>query len=169
MPVIVLVAMDNQRGIGLNNNLPWHLPEDLIRFKKQTTGHAIIMGRKTWESLPKAPLPNRLNIVLSKNPDALGLPVPTASTLAEGIKLSEGSGLSTTYIIGGSSVYKLAIETQLATHLIITQVSGTWPCDTYFPNPEPFYQLSHVEDQFVSQSINCTVECWTINPNHSKF
>ncbi|MBD98126.1 MAG: dihydrofolate reductase [Candidatus Marinamargulisbacteria bacterium] len=168
MAIIVLVAMDTQRGIGINNKLPWHIPEDLIRFKKQTTGQAIIMGRKTWESLPKAPLPNRLNIVLSKNPDTLNLPVPTVSTLADGIKLSERLGVSTTYIIGGSSVYKLAIETQLATHLMITQLSGTWACDTHFPNPEPFYQLSHVKDQFMSQSIECTVECWTINPSHSR-
>lgn len=169
MHVIVLVAMDTNRGIGINNQLPWHIPEDLIRFKQQTTGQAIIMGRKTWESLPKAPLPNRLNIVLSRNPDAFNVPVPVVSTLAAGIRTAQEAGVSTTYIIGGATVYQQTIQEKIATQLIITQVSGSWECDTHFPDPEPFYQLDHVEDRFVSQSITCTIERWTINSNHPKF
>ena len=168
MKVVVLVAMDANRGIGINNQLPWHIPEDLVRFKQQTSGQAIIMGRKTWESLPKAPLPNRLNIVLSRNPGALDIAAPVVSTLADGIAVAQSHGVSTAYIVGGSAVYQQAIEHQLATELIITQVSGTWECDTFFPNPKPFYKLNQIKEGFVSQTIACQIESWTIDSNHSK-
>ena len=164
MNVVVLVAMDTNRGIGINNQLPWHIPEDLVRFKQQTSDQAIIMGRKTWESLPKAPLPNRLNIVLSRNPKALNLSVPAVSTLEDGIAIAqEQEGVSTIYIIGGSTVYQQAIEEQIATELIITQVSGTWECDTFFPNPAPTYQFSHTITYFNSNNIACRIEQWTRN------
>ena len=66
----MIVAADSKNGIGINNELPWHLSDDLKRFKEITTGHSVIMGRNTWFSLPKRPLPNRRNIVLT--PDPLG-------------------------------------------------------------------------------------------------
>ena len=67
MNIHIIWAQDNNGGIGKDNKLPWHISEDLINFKKITSIHTIIMGRKTWDSLPKKPLPNRRNIVLSSN------------------------------------------------------------------------------------------------------
>src|SRR3954453_14410283 len=77
--ITFIVAIDRKRGIGIRNQLPWHLPEDLAHFKRTTTGHPIIMGRKTFESIGR-PLPNRRNIVVTRNPDWQAAGVETAAS-----------------------------------------------------------------------------------------
>jgi dihydrofolate reductase len=123
----ILVAMDAQRGIGVNNTLPWRLPEDLAHFKRTTTGHPVLMGRKTFESIGR-PLPNRRNIVISRNSDFAPPGVEVARSLADAIALT---GQELAFIIGGAQIYAQAID--LADTLIITEIAHTFECDAFFP------------------------------------
>lgn len=132
----LIVACGENRVIGKENKLPWNLPRDLAYFKKVTTGHVILMGRKTYESIGK-PLPNRVNIVLSRS--------MLKSNNAEYFFQSEGNLLVTQgmdivykyatardiYIIGGADIYNQFLN--LADEIYMTQVHGEFEGDTYFP------------------------------------
>ncbi|MDE6237489.1 MAG: dihydrofolate reductase [Muribaculaceae bacterium] len=123
-----IVAMSRDGAIGKNGDLPWHLPEDLRHFKELTMGHAVIMGRKTWESLPKRPLPGRRNIVVSHNPGYATEGAETFASIEEAIEACD----ETPYIIGGASVYSAALP--YLTHLDITLIDATVDdADTFFP------------------------------------
>lgn len=128
-----VVAMDAERGIGLNNGIPWHLPEDLRNFKRLTMGHPILMGRHTWESLGR-PLPGRQNIVLSRS----GISVPPGVVL-----LRHAADLAKTelmheevMVIGGAQIYA-ALLPELE-RLYVSRVPGVHGADTFFP---PFEHL----------------------------
>ena len=104
MEVHLIWAQDNRGGIGENGNLPWHISEDLKNFKKITSGSTIVMGRKTWESLPIKPLPNRDNIIMStKNQYA----VTTYNSYEECINELSKKNIKKIFIIGGRSLYEL--------------------------------------------------------------
>ena len=128
--ISLIVAMGQQRQIGLKGKIPWHLKADLLNFKKLTIGHPVIMGRKTFESIGKA-LPNRLNIVLTSQPPKIDLPdicpVPDLKTAIEKAILTNPE----IFIIGGETLYRQALP--LAHQLIITHVDYDGPADTYFP------------------------------------
>lgn len=122
----IIVAMTDDRVIGKDNTLPWHIPEDLHRFKALTMGHPIIMGRRTFESIGKA-LPGRTNIVVTSQP--LTVPgVLTARSLDEALALSSSDE---TFIIGGSRLFAEALPK--ADRLYITLIHDKIEGDTYFP------------------------------------
>jgi dihydrofolate reductase len=123
----LIVAMDAQRGIGVNNTLPWHLPEDLAHFKRLTSGHPIIMGRKTFDSIGRA-LPNRRNIVVTRNAQWRHEGTEAVASLEEAIALV---GDTDAFIIGGAQIFAEAIA--LAEHIVITEIDHTFECDTFFP------------------------------------
>jgi dihydrofolate reductase len=123
----IVVAIDAQRGMGVNNTLPWHLPEDLAHFKRVTTGHPIIMGRKTFDSIGR-PLPNRRNIVVTRNADWRHDGVDAVTSLADAIALA---GDQEACIIGGAQIFKESMH--LADRLVITEIDHTFECDTFFP------------------------------------
>ncbi|MRW83709.1 dihydrofolate reductase [Pseudoduganella sp. FT26W] len=123
----IIVATDAQRGIGINNTLPWKLPEDLAHFKRLTTGHPIIMGRKTFDSIGR-PLPNRRNIVITRNADWRHDGVEVVGSIEAAIALLDGAE---GFVIGGAEIYKQSL--QLADQLIITQIAHTFDCDAFFP------------------------------------
>ncbi|MEC5216804.1 dihydrofolate reductase [Actimicrobium sp. GrIS 1.19] len=123
----LIVATDAAGGIGINNTLPWKLPEDLAHFKRTTTGHPILMGRKTFESIGRA-LPNRRNIVVSRNPDWRHDGVETALSLQAGLNLCDGDAV---FVIGGAELYRLALP--LAQRLIVTEIAARFDCDAFFP------------------------------------
>jgi len=123
----IIVAMSKNRVIGINNKLPWHIAEDLKRFKKLTSGYSIIMGRKTYESIGK-PLPNRKNIIVTKNLNFQAEGVSVTHSLTEALNLSANN---TVFIIGGGQIYQQALP--LATHLLITFVDIKIDGDTFFP------------------------------------
>jgi dihydrofolate reductase len=127
----LVVAIDAQRGIGIDNQLPWHLPEDLAHFKRVTLGKPIVMGRKTFDSIGR-PLPKRRNIVITRNPDWSHEGVDVASSLPAAIALLNGEAAS---IIGGAQIFNEAIE--LADRLIVTEIDHVFPCDTFFPPVDP--------------------------------
>ena len=127
----LVVAMDAQRGIGVDNKLPWHLPEDLAHFKRVTLGHPIIMGRKTFDSIGR-PLPKRRNIVVTRNAGWAHEGVEAAGSLREAIALAGDEQAS---IIGGAQIF--AESLQLADRMIVTHIDGVYRCDTFFPEIDP--------------------------------
>ena len=127
MTISIIVAFSEGNIIGKNNKMPWRLPADLKRFKTITTGHTVVMGRRTYESIGK-PLPNRKNIVLTSIPESI-IDCITADSLKDAIAIS---GQETElFIIGGASVYKQAFP--LADKLYITKVHANPNGDTKFP------------------------------------
>jgi dihydrofolate reductase len=123
----LIVAMDAQRGIGIDNRLPWHLPEDLAHFKRLTSGHPIIMGRKTFDSIGR-PLPNRRNIVITRNPDWRQDGVEAVLSLPAAIALA---GDATAFIIGGAQIFAESMD--LAERMVVTEIAHTFKCDTFYP------------------------------------
>src|SRR5436190_13135302 len=101
----IIVATDRARGIGINNALPWHLPEDLAHFKRTTSGHPIIMGRKTFDSIGR-PLPNRRNIVVTRNANWQHEGIEAVTSLAAAAGLV---GEAESFIIGGAQLYAEAL------------------------------------------------------------
>lgn len=129
-PIIsIIVAIAENNAIGLENQLLWHIPEDLKRFKKLTTGHTIVMGKRTFESLPIRPLPNRRSIVIT---DIAGEQIPgcvMAYSIDEAIEKMEPG--QENFIIGGGSVYRQFLP--LADKLYLTMVKKAYHADTFFP------------------------------------
>lgn len=123
----IIVATDAQRGIGINNTLPWRLPEDLAHFKRVTSGHPIIMGRKTFDSIGR-PLPNRRNIVVTRNAAWTHEGVEAVTSLDAALALV---GDTPAYVIGGAQIYVEALPK--SDRLIVTEISKTFDCDAFFP------------------------------------
>jgi len=136
MELVIIAAVAENNIIGKDNHLLWHIPEDLKRFKRLTENHPVIMGRKTYESIPEEyrPLLGRLNIVLSRN-SFYECGMISAKSLEEAIKLAEsaddGFDNSMAFIIGGQSVYEQSIGR--ADRLEITEVHHNYVGDAYFP------------------------------------
>lgn len=124
----IIVATDIHGGIGINNALPWHLPEDLAHFKRLTSGHPIIMGRKTFDSIGR-PLPNRRNIVISRNAGWGHDGVERVGSLEEALALVAGGGEA--FVIGGAQVFEQAMP--LVDKLVVTRIDRAFECDTFFP------------------------------------
>lgn len=127
--ISIIVAVSDDWGIGKDNELLWRLPDDMKRFKRLTTGNAIVMGKKTWESLPRRPLPDRRNIVLTDDPLETIENSVTAYSIEDALTKCEGE--KEIFIIGGGSIYRQFIS--LADRLYITHVHKTGPADVYFP------------------------------------
>lgn len=120
-------------AIGKDNDLLWHLPSDLKMFKKLTTGHCLIMGRNTWFSLPKRPLPERIHIVLSDIEGEKLDGCTQVSSISEALEACPPD--KEVFIIGGGSIYRQFIG--IADRLIITHVNKSFDADTFFPEIEP--------------------------------
>ena len=127
--IALVVAMAENRVIGKENKLIWHLPADLKFFKNLTTGHPIIMGRKTFESIGK-PLPNRTNIVITRQADFTAEGCLVAHSLTEALMLAQQLD-SDIFVIGGAEIYKQAMF--LADTIYLTEVHHTFEGDTFFP------------------------------------
>jgi dihydrofolate reductase len=131
MPKIsIIVAIANKNAIGQNNDLLTYIPNDLKRFKELTTGHPIIMGRKTFDSLPKGALPNRRNIVISRNEQLVINGVEVVHSPEEALKLCTDE--PEVFIIGGATIYKAFLPK--ADKLYLTLIDKTFDnADTFFP------------------------------------
>ncbi len=132
MPEIILIAaVAANRAIGRDNQLLWSIPEDMAHFKALTAGHAVLMGRKTWESLPERfrPLPGRRNIVISRQADYSAPGAELAHTLADGIALAADA--EKLFVIGGAQIYEQAMAQ--ADRLEITEVALNPEADAWFP------------------------------------
>ena len=139
--IIMIAAAAENNALGKNNELVWHLPNDFKRFKSLTTGHHIIMGRKTFESFPK-PLPNRTHIVISRQSDYKPEGCIVVNSLNEALAICPKEEDS--YIIGGGEIYKLALP--YADKIELTRVHHQFDADAFFPEiKETDWKLSQSE------------------------
>lgn len=144
MIISIIVAIAENNGIGKNNQLLWHLPADLKHFKDITNGHAILMGRKTYASIGK-PLPNRRNIVITRNTE-LEIPgVEVVHSLADAITICQD--LDEIFVIGGAEIYNQALD--YCHKIYLTVVRGDFKADAFFPviNYEHWEEVDHVTHQ----------------------
>ncbi len=130
MIISSIVAMNAERIIGLNNQIPWYLPADLKFFKKTTQGHHLLMGRKCFESIGN-PLPGRTNIIVTRDPYFIVSNCLIAHSIEEGILLAKKNGEQELFIIGGGEIYNQSIPYWNKLYLTMVDYSG--PGDTYFP------------------------------------
>jgi|SRR3989344_682581 len=135
-PIIsIICAMDKNRAIGKGNGLLWHIPEDLKHFKNITSGHAIIMGRKTFESIGR-PLPNRTNIVVTSDESFIAENCTICHTIDDALIEAKKIEPEEIFIIGGGQIYSQTIS--LADKLYLTIVEGEFEADTFFPDYSAF-------------------------------
>jgi dihydrofolate reductase len=134
MKLSLIAAVAANGVIGADGDVPWQYPEDLTHFKQTTTGHPVIMGRRTFESIRRdldGPLPERLNIVLTTAPRRLPDSVTAVTSTTAALSEAEDSGASTTYIIGGATVYEQFLPQ--ADELLLTELTAAFDGDTVFP------------------------------------
>lgn len=146
-PIFLVAAADRNLGIGIQNTLPWRLKKELEYFQNLTTKtkdpekeNLVIMGRKTWDSLPSSsrPLKNRKNIVISRQENLNLVGAEVAPSLDGALKLASEK-TETIYIIGGASIYKEAINHPLTDGVYLTRIEEEFDCDAFFPSiPEIF-------------------------------
>ncbi|XP_049954411.1 dihydrofolate reductase isoform X2 [Schistocerca serialis cubense] len=139
----IIVAVGNNNGIGIGGKLPWNLRQELAYFSRMTKSttdplkkNAVVMGRKTWESIPEKfrPLPGRLNVVLTRTNRSLGEEVIVHTSLEDAIKdLHNRQDVETVWVIGGSSVYDEMMKSSYCHRLYITNILKDYNCDTFFP------------------------------------
>lgn len=151
MEKIIVAAVSENRVIGKNGDIPWHLPEDLKHFKQLTMGNPVVMGRKTYESLPDSfrPLPGRTNIVLTRSEPEVPESVELANSLDEAWSIAEEYG-EEVYVIGGSSIYEQTIED--ADRMVLTRVHESFEGDSFFPdwNKENWEELEREDKEKLS-------------------
>ena len=126
--ITIIAAAGSNNEPGKDNDLVWHLPKDFKRFKKLTTGHHIIMGRKTFQSFPK-PLPNRVHIVITRNTNYHPEGAIIVHSMTEALELSKDDDQA--FIIGGGEIYKLGMK--IADKIELTRVNSSFEADTFFP------------------------------------
>lgn len=157
--ISVIVAMDDKRGIGKNQDLLFRIPEDGKRVREKTNGHPLIMGRKTFESLGRL-LPNRTHIVVtrdSKSLDSLSYkPQEIVSTIQEGIEKAKNyPGADEIFIFGGGQIYAESLKQNLVDRLYLTLVKGDYNADTFFPDYSQFTKVLQKEE-FTSGNYTVT-------------
>ena len=164
----LVCALARNRAIGLNNQLPWHLPRDLAHFKAVTMGHPIVMGRKTFESIGR-PLPGRHNIVVSRQRNWSHDGVTTVKCLdaaiANATEVALETGCREIMLIGGASLYALALP--LAHRLYLTEVQAEVPGDAFFPRISPAEWLEVSREEFLpdeNNSIACAFVVYDRSP-----
>ena len=137
VPIISMIAVisEKTRALGIKNALLWKIDGDLPRFKKLTTGHPIIMGRKTYESIGR-PLPNRTNIVITRNPDFKPDGVVVVSSTEKALEIARKTGTDEIFVIGGGEIYKQALP--FVDRLYLTIVHDEPKADTFFPDYSEF-------------------------------
>lgn len=140
--ISLIAAIGKNRELGNGGQLLWHIPEDMRRFKELTNGHPVIMGRKTWESLPEKfrPLPGRTNIVVTRQAGYKASGATVADGLSDAfLAAQDAPGSNETFIIGGGELYAAALP--YATCLYLTLVDDTADADTYFPPYEQEFRI----------------------------
>jgi dihydrofolate reductase len=148
--ISIIVAVSDDWGIGKDNELLWHISEDLKRFRRLTSGNTVIMGKKTWESLPKRPLAGRKNVVLTDNPEESIENAVTAYSIKDA--LSKCGADEEIFIIGGGSIYRQFMP--LADRLYITHVHKKAPADIYFPEIDPGIWIIAEKEEFGADENN---------------
>ena len=147
MILSIIAAADENNVIGKAGTLPWHLPKDLAMFRKVTHGSPIIMGRKTYDSLPEKsrPLPDRLNIVITRDPDKKCPGCEVAGSMQSAIYAAKNVGATEAFVIGGGEIYERALP--MTDKIYLTRIHARVNGDAKFPklNPENWQEISREE------------------------
>ncbi len=153
MEIALIYARAANGVIGKDGSMPWHLPEDLAHFKALTQGQPVIMGRKTWDSLPPRfrPLPGRLNIVITRQPDWNENGAQRATDLREALSTAEQSGAATAWVIGGAQIFAEALP--LAARAEVTEIAQEFKGDTWAPTLGSEWQLTAHSDHISTQGL----------------
>ncbi len=156
--MLTLIAGRARNGaIGKAGTIPWHAPEDLAFFQRETTGGAVIMGRRTWESLPKKPLPRRLNLVVTSR--ALSDEGAEAVTLQAALDVAGAAGHARIYGIGGEGIYRALLP--LADRLLLTEVDlDVSGADAFFPDFDPADWHLATERPLRAADPSCILKEW---------
>ncbi|MDE7403316.1 MAG: dihydrofolate reductase [Muribaculaceae bacterium] len=149
-PVAAIVAMGRNGEIGFNGDMPWHLPEDMKHFKKTTMGHPVIMGRRTWESIPRRPLPGRRNVVITGDADYQANGAEIVSSPAMSLDVCPPPEIP--FVIGGGRIYEQMMP--WCTHIYVTRIDAEFPeADTYFPALcAGYWSLTKHSDWLISET-----------------
>ena len=145
--ISLLVAHDPDRVIGKDNELPWHIPEDLAYFKKMSMGKAMVMGRKTFESIGR-PLPGRLNIIVTRNEAYAAEGVVVVHDVQEAIAIAKAFS-DEVMIIGGAEIFRMTME--IADRLYITYIQKKFEGDTFFPAYETEWKLTSTSEDHITK------------------
>ncbi len=166
----IVVAVDRAGGIGRDNDLPWpRLPADLAHFRRTTsdvvtpgTRNAVIMGRRTWDSVPERyrPLPNRLNVVISRHPPTLPDGVLGATSLDGALLAATAAGAAQLFVVGGGQIYRDAVDDPRCAALYLTRLDGEFGCDTHFPAWESTFTLATTLSRHVDEAVPYVIERW---------
>lgn len=134
MIISMIAAVSENMVIGHNNDLPWHLPDDMKYFMQTTKGHCVIMGRKNYESIPGKfrPLPDRVNIVVTRQEDFVAPGCLVVHSMADALNKAKELGYSEVFLIGGSEIYKQGLA--IAHNLYLTEIEARIEGDVYFPS-----------------------------------
>lgn len=145
-----MAAIARGRVIGRDNTIPWRIPEDARRFRELTTGHAVVMGRRTWESLPERfrPLPDRRNVVVTRDPAWTAEGAERAGSLDEALRLLDGA--PQVFVIGGAEIYRAALP--LADALLLTEVEADVEGDAFFPELDASEFVETSRERHVSET-----------------
>lgn len=155
--VIIIAAVGKNLELGKDNTLLWHLHDDMRFFKETTIGHTVVTGRKSFESIPPKyrPLPERTNIILSRNPEYLYEECYTVASLDEAMEIAISQGEIKVFIIGGGEIYRLALSSDFVDEMYLTHVDATFPdADTYFPEFSAEQWQSQQIQSISSNSVN---------------
>lgn len=149
--ITIIAAIAKNNALGKNNDLIWHLPADLKRFKKVTTGHHILMGRNTFESIGR-PLPNRTTIIITKNENYVQEGCLIANSVEQAIEMTHED--DQIFIIGGAQVYEYAMKHDFADALDITLVHHEFDADVYFPEIDSSIWKRVEREDFIADEKN---------------
>jgi len=150
MKVSLIVAVSENRVIGKDNDLIWHLPKDIRFFKETTLNHHVIMGRKNFESIPHKyrPLPNRTNVIITRQADYTDEGCVVVNSIEAALEIAKQNGDTEPFIIGGGQIYKLALEANLVDKIYLTKVRHSFAGDTFFPKlDDSWEEVSREENQ----------------------
>ncbi len=135
MKVSLIAAVANNRVIGKNNELIWHLPSDMRFFKHITKGHHVLMGRRNYDSIPQKyrPLPARKNVVITHQAQFKAPGCDVVNSIEAGLEIARNNGEKEAFIIGGGMIYQLALDRQLIDRMYLTQLDKAYEGDIFFP------------------------------------
>ena len=149
--ITIIAAIANNNALGKDNDLIWHLPADLKRFKKVTSGHHILMGRNTFESIGK-PLPNRTTVIITRNLEYKSAGCLVVDSIEKALDVAKND--AQIYIIGGAQIYKQTIASNLVDQLDITQVHHSFEADVFFPEIDPKIWIEISRENFKADEKN---------------
>ena len=147
MVVSLIVAVSENKVIGKDNDLVWHLPNDMKLFRDTTKGHFVIMGRKNYESIPHKyrPLPSRTNVIVTRQDDYKAKGCLVVNSVEKAIEIAQKAGDKEPFVIGGGQIYKHAIENNLVDRIYLTRVHTEIEGDTFFDDLDDSWKLVHTD------------------------